>query len=212
MQNNFLQDNLLIQKYIANHSDLPFLYSERERFAHQHEHMICGNEVGNFLVQLVRTYQAKHILEIGTMIGFSTICMAKHLPENGYIQTIELRPEDAQRAAENFLFFGVHKKIKLHVGNALTILPQLNSTWDIVFIDADKVNYKNYYELVFPFVRKNGSIIFDNMLFHGQVLTEKPNNKNAIALQEMNLILQKDERVHNMLLPIRDGIQWVIKK
>ena len=180
--------------------------------SHAHAHMLSGHVQGKFLEMISTLLQPRRILEIGTFTGYSALCLAKGLLKDGKIHTIELRDEDASVARANFNRSIDAGKIILHVGNALSIIPGLNETWDLVFIDADKVNYTNYYQLVLPLVRSGGVILADNVLFHGQVLQEQITGKNAKAIQEFNEYVQQNAGVDKVLLTIRDGLLMIRKK
>ena len=127
------------------------------------------------------------------------------------LHTIELRAEDAATAQQYFETSGYAKSIQLHLGDALTIVPTLQEEWDLVFIDADKVNYINYYELTLPRLKKGGLLIADNVLFHGQVLQDEIKGKNAVAIHAFNKHVKNDQRVEQILLTVRDGL-LLIKK
>jgi predicted O-methyltransferase YrrM len=179
---------------------------------HPHAHMLSGHVQGKFLEMVSCLMQPRRILEIGTFTGYSALCLAKGLLKDGKIHTIEMREEDAAVARTNFSRSNDLEKIILHVGNALDILPGLQETWDLVFIDADKVNYINYYQLVLPFVRPGGVILADNVLFHGQVLRQPVAGKNAKAIDAFNKHVQQDGSVEKVLLTIRDGLLMIRKK
>jgi caffeoyl-CoA O-methyltransferase len=173
--------------------------------------MISGELQGRFLSFISKMLQPKCILEIGTFTGFSALCLAEGLAANGVLHTLELN-EEMQHIIDKYIALAnMQTKIQVHYGNALEIIPQLNIQPNLVFIDADKTNYKNYYEQVLPILAPQGVILLDNMLFHGQVLEDKK-SKNAEALAELNEFLSKDERVEVMLLPLRDGITMVRKR
>ena len=138
--------------------------------------------------------------------------MANGLTDSGALHTIELREADAETAALNFSKSTRNKQIHLHIGNALDIIPSLNFEWDLVFIDADKTAYIDYYELIVPRLSKKGMIIADNVLFHGQVLENPVTGKNAKAIQAFNEHVQADERTEQVLLTIRDGLVLIKKK
>jgi predicted O-methyltransferase YrrM len=179
---------------------------------HPHAHMLSGHVQGQFLAMISLLIQPRRILEIGTFTGYSALCLAKGLLKDGKIHTIELREQDAALAQANFNRSIDAGKIILHVGNALTIIPGLQETWDLVFIDADKVNYTQYYKLVLPLVRPGGVIIADNVLFHGQVLRQPVTGKNAKAIQAFNEFVQQNVEVDKVLLTIRDGLLLIRKK
>lgn len=205
-----------VQDYAARYSDtedelLKAIHEETLR-NHQEAHMISGHTQGLFLQMMSKIVSPLQILEIGTFTGYSALCLAKGLPPNGTLHTIELREEDAAVSQRNFNRSNLGDKIILHTGNALEIIPRLDFNWDLVFIDADKVNYIQYYELVLPSVRSGGIILADNVLFHGQVLSEPVKGKTARAIQEFNEHVRKDERVEKLVLTIRDGLMLIRKK
>ncbi len=179
--------------------------------AHPHAHMLSGSVQGRVLQILSEMLRPSRILEIGTFTGFSALCLAKGLTENGMLHTIELREDDAATAQQYFEASGYAKSIQLHLGDARTILPTLEEEWDLIFIDADKVNYINYYELTLPRLKKGGWIIADNVLFHGQVLQEEIKGKNALAIHAFNEHVKNDHRVEQVMLTVRDGL-LIIKK
>jgi len=179
---------------------------------HPHAHMLSGQVQGNFLSIISTLLRPLRILEIGTFTGYSALCLAKGLQAKGKLYTIELREEDA-RHAQLFFNKSLHSyQIVQLVGNAKEIIPSLKENWDIVFIDADKTNYIDYYELSLPLVKSNGLIIADNVLFHGQVLGQPLSGKNAIAINAFNQHVKDDERVEQVLLTIRDGLLLIRKK
>ena len=179
---------------------------------HPHAHMLSGHVQGQFLRLISQIAKPHKILEIGTFTGYSALCLAQGLQDNGELHTIELREEDAVTARANFNKANVQDKIILHVGNALEIIPTLSHEWDIVFIDADKVGYIDYYRLVLPNVKKGGLIIADNVLFHGEVLEEEIKGKNAKAIHAFNELVRQDEAVDKVMLTLRDGLFLILKK
>ena len=178
---------------------------------HEHAHMLSGHVQGSFLTLLSGLLQPEKILEIGTFTGYSALCLAKGLKPGGLLHTIELREEDAAIAKSYFEQSVNKNKIKLHVGNANQIIPTLQEQWDMVFIDADKTGYIDYYELVLPSVKQNAVIIADNVLFHGQVLEQNISGKNAKAIQAFNKYIKNDNRVRQVLLTVRDGLMLIQK-
>ena len=179
---------------------------------HPHAHMLSGYLQGRFLAMMSQLLQPKRVLEIGTFMGYSALCLAEGLTADGRLHTIELRDEDADRAEGYFRRSNHADRIILHRGNALAILPTLDESWDIVFIDEDKPGYSDYYRLVLPRVRPGGLIIADNVLFHGQVLSERVENKSAKAIQAFNELVGADEAVEKVMLTIRDGLFFIRKK
>ncbi len=185
----------------------------KETYAsHAQPQMLSGHVQGKVLEFISTIMQPQYILEIGTFVGYSALCLAKGLQLNGELHTIELRPEDANTCAKNFAQSELYKKIHLHVGNALDIIPALPYKWDIVFIDADKQGYTAYYDLVVPRLSERGIIIADNVLFHGQVLEENITGKNAIAIDEFNKHVAADERTEQVMLTVRDGLLIIKRK
>lgn len=180
--------------------------------AHPHANMMSSRLQGKFLEIFSTLIQPRRVLEIGTFTGFSALCLAKGLADGGKLQTIELREEDARTAQANFNGSNLEDRIILHVGTALTVIPKLAETWDLVFIDADKTGYLDYYQLILPMVRSGGVILADNVLFHGEVLEEPVKGKNAKAIREFNDFVKNDERVEQVLIPIRDGLMLIRKK
>lgn len=179
---------------------------------HAQAHMLSGHVQGRFLSFISKMIQPRYILEIGTFTGYSALCMAEGMAADGHLHTIELRQEDADTALKNFKTAQKNNCITLHVGNARDIIPTLPHPWDLVFIDADKVSYIEYYELVLKQLSKKGFIIADNVLFHGQVLEEPIKGKSAIAINLFNKHVADDPRVEQVMLTMRDGLLLIKKK
>ncbi|MGN6438771.1 MAG: O-methyltransferase [Agriterribacter sp.] len=179
---------------------------------HAKAHMLSGVVQGRLLEMLVRMINPVMVLEIGTFTGYSALCLAKGLQAGGEVHTIELREEDAAAARNFFNKSSVKDKIHLHVGNAVEIIPTLQKEWDLVFIDADKVGYTRYYDLVINNLKKGGYILADNVLFHGQVLSDNKEGKNAKAIHAFNEYVKNDSRVDCVLLTVRDGLLLIRKK
>lgn len=167
--------------------------------------MLSGHIQGNFLKMMSYMIQPERVLEIGTFTGYSAICFARGLKPGGILHTIDINEELEPMVRRYFAEAGVENQIQYHIGNALEIIPTLNETFDLVFIDADKINYANYYDMVFDKVRKGGFIIADNVLWSGKV-TEEKQDKDTAALHAYNQKITADERVENYLVPIRDGL------
>lgn len=208
--------NNAINNYAASFSEpTDKLLREIEDFTlnhHDHFNMLSGPLQGKFLEMLSRLIKPKLILEVGTFMGYSALCLAKGLQPDGFLHTIELRDIDADTAQNYFTKSSQSDQIILHRGNALEIIPNLDKDWDLVFIDADKTNYINYYELTLPRLKKGGVILADNVMFHGEVLNKKISGKNAIAINAFNEHVAKDERVEQVIITVRDGIMMIIKK
>jgi predicted O-methyltransferase YrrM len=179
---------------------------------HAHPHMLSGHVQGKFLEMVSYLQRPGRILEIGTFTGYSALCLAEGLAEDGQLHTLELRDEDADIAQAYFNRSQHKQRIILHRGNALDIVPTLNQDWDLVFIDADKVNYTEYYKLVLPRVRRGGYILADNVFFHGQVLEQEITGKNARAIHAFNEYVEADRSVEKVMLTVRDGLLCIRKK
>ncbi|MEI6948505.1 O-methyltransferase [Paraflavisolibacter sp. H34] len=190
------------------------LLAEVARYTQQHHpkwHMISGHLQGKVLEMISCMLRPRRILEIGTFTGYSALCLAKGLAPDGRLHTIEVRDEDARTAKGFFDKSVFSEQIILHIGDALEIIGEMEEEWDVVFIDADKVNYINYFNLVFPKVRQNGFILADNVLFHGQVLDKEVKGKNAKAIQAFNDYLLTRHDVEKVMVPLRDGL-FLIRK
>jgi predicted O-methyltransferase YrrM len=173
--------------------------------------MLSGHLQGKLLEMISCMIQPKRILEIGTFSGYSALCLAKGLTTGGQLHTIELREEDASVAKGFFNKSSFSNQIILHTGNALTILPELRETWDLVFVDADKVSYIEYFKLVLPWVRQNGFILADNIFFHGEVLTSEVKGKSGKAIKEFNEFIRERNDIDKMIITLRDGL-YLIRK
>ncbi len=208
--------NSKAEKYAARFSSsTDDLLEEIEKFTlenHANSNMLSGPVQGKFLEILSCIIQPKKILEVGTFTGYSALCLAKGLSADGELHTLEIRKEDAEISRQYFSKSLYAKQIILHEGDALDIIPTLNEKWDLVFIDADKVNYINYYELTLPGVKKGGIILADNVLFHGEVLEENISGKNAKAIHSFNEHIAKDDRIQRVMLTVRDGLMVIQKK
>ncbi|MDO6435084.1 O-methyltransferase [Flavitalea sp. BT771] len=208
--------NPLAQAYAERYSSPePALLHEIADYTYKHHsqpHMLSGHLQGRLLEMISRIQRPRRILEIGTFMGYSAICLAAGLVEGGQLHTIELREEDADTAAGHFRRANMQDRIILHRGNALEIIPALHEDWDLVFIDADKVNYTEYYKLVLPRLAPGGLIIADNVFFHGEVFEGEVSGKNARAIQAFNEYVEKDGSVEKLMLTIRDGLMFVRKK
>jgi predicted O-methyltransferase YrrM len=176
--------------------------------------MLSGHMQGRLLAMLSQMIRPAAILEIGTFTGYSAICLAEGLRENGKLYTIDINEELEEMVRHFFKEAGVESKIEYHIGNALQLIPTLEVVFDMVFIDADKSNYINYYDSIFDKVNKGGFIIADNVLWSGKVVEEpgKKTDADTQAIINFNKHIQQDNRVENILLPVRDGLMIVRKK
>lgn len=173
--------------------------------------MLSGHLQGKFLEMISCILQPDRVLEIGTFTGYSALCLAKGLKDRGLLHTIEIRQEDADRARAYFNRSIFKNQIILHQGNALELVPGLDEIWDLVFIDADKPAYIEYFNLVLPRMRKNGVILADNVFFHGQVLEKQVKGKSAQGIQAFNDYIRSRHDIEKLILTIRDGL-YLIRK
>jgi predicted O-methyltransferase YrrM len=180
--------------------------------SHAHAHLQSNWHQGGLLSFISKVKKPSRILEIGTFTGFSSLCLAEGLVDHGQLHTIELRAEDANTASTYFEKSPFAHQINVHIGDAKAIIPTLHEKWDLVFIDADKTGYIEYYDLVLPQLNVEGMIIVDNVLFHGDVLEEKIVGKSAIAIQAFNEYVQQDHRTEHTILTVRDGLTLIRKK
>ncbi len=206
---HFLSDELDI--YVTNHSEIePELLAQLNKETHQkilQPRMLSGHFQGRVLSMLSKIIHPTNILEIGTYTGYATLCLAEGLAENGTIDTLDIEEELVDFQRKYFDRSTWANQIIQHLGDALEIIPTLNKKYDLVFIDADKENYINYFHLIVPMMNKGGIILSDNVLWSGKVLEEvKPNDITTKILLKYNQLLKDDKRVETVLLPIRDGL------
>ena len=194
------------EKYSSHEDAMLQELATLTRGYHAQPQMLSGHIQGKLLEFISRMIQPRRILEIGTFTGYSALCLAKGLTEDGALHTIELREQEANIARSFFSRSDYKDQIILHQGNALEIIPGLQETWDLVFIDADKTGYIEYFNLVFPKLRLNGFILVDNILFHGEVLESEITGKNAKAVSAFNEFLRERTDIDKLILTIRDGL------
>ncbi|MFN5418386.1 MAG: O-methyltransferase [Flavobacteriia bacterium] len=175
--------------------------------------MLSGHFQGRLLSMLSKMIQPKRILEIGTYTGYSALCLAEGLTEKGKLTTIDIN-EELEDFTRSYFEKSIYKNnIDYVIGDAMEFIPQMDEQFDLVFIDADKSNYLNYYHLVFDKVKSGGYIFTDNVLWSGKVIEEvKINDKDTPVILDFNNFVKNDPRVETILLPIRDGIMLTRKK
>jgi len=204
------------EQYINNHS------GEEAAILHKiwretnlktfYPNMVSGKVQGKFLKMMVQMLQPKRILEIGTFTGYSAVAMAMAMPENGKLITLDNNEEIELMATGFFAEAGLDKKITMLLGDAVEIIPGLDEIFDLVFIDADKEQYVDYYHAVFPKVRNGGFILADNVLWGGKVLEPlTKTDKETKGIQEFNEMVNNDSRVEKVMLSVRDGL-YLIRK
>ena len=206
-----------IEEYILNHSDDedPVLaeLNRETNLKILRPRMLSGHLQGKILEMLSKMIRPKRILEIGTYTGYSAICLAKGLKEKGVLHSIEINDELEEIITKYIQKSGLQNQINVHFGNALEIMPALNETFDLVFIDGDKREYLAYYELVLKYVKPGGFILADNVLWSGKVIElETPDDEYTKGIFDFNDFLKNDKRVEKVILPLRDGLTLIRKK
>lgn len=206
---HFISEEL--EEYAALHSENePELLAALNRETHQkilQPRMLSGHFQGRVLSMISKLVNPKHILEIGTYTGYASLCLAEGLREDGTLDTIDNNEELYDFQKKYFEQSQWKGQITQHLGNALDIIPALIKKFDLVFIDADKENYINYFEMTVPLMNKGGIILSDNVLWSGKVLEPvKANDRSTQILLHYNKLLKEDKRVETVLLPIRDGL------
>ena len=201
---------VLADYVIANSQSEPKILKDLARETHQKvllPRMLSGTLQGRFLSMLSKLITPKRILEIGTYTGYATLCLAEGLASGGEIDTIDKNEELLDFQRKYFDRSGFGTQIHQHLGNAIDLIPNLKNDYDLVFLDADKSNYLNYFELVLPKTRSGGLILSDNVLWSGKV-TQKADSddKDTQVIQKFNKLLASDPRVESVLLPLRDGL------
>jgi len=205
-----------IEAYCEAHtspeSDLLHRLNRQTNLETVNPRMLSDQLQGQFLTFISKMLRPERILEIGTFTGYSALCLAEGLSATGELHTIEVNVEYEDRIRDYFGRSPLGKQIILHIGDALQVVPTLDSSWDLVFIDADKEDYFSYYETVLPSVRKGGFILVDNVLWNGKVVQEGiGNDRDTKSILAFNDHVQNDSRVRNLLLPFRDGIMIIEK-
>ncbi len=173
---------------------------------HVYPQMCSGHLQGRLLKMLVEISGARRILEVGAFTGYATLCLAEGLPEGGQLHTIEVDDEMADELQATFGAADYGESIHLHIGDALEIIPTLPAPWDMVYIDANKRQYPQYFEMLVPLVRPGGLIIADNTLWYGKITDPKANDPQTLALRRFNDIVAADPRTEKVILPLRDGM------
>ena len=185
-----------------------------------HARMLSGAVQGRFLTMLVQMLGARKVLELGTFTGYSAVCLAMGLPEDGHLDTLEVNDELEDLVLEGFSRAGLSGKITLHIGDAVETLKRLSrdmhgagDLYDMVYIDANKREYCEYYELVFGMVRPGGFILADNVLWDGKVFEDPmPQDRQTLGISRFNDMVASDPRVDSVILPLRDGLNIIRKK
>ncbi len=213
-----------IYKYIEDHataqSEALDWVVKQTHIRTNHARMLSGAVQGQFMRMLVQMTGAKRILELGTFTGYSAICMAAALPEDGHLDTLELNDELEDLILEGFDRAGLSDRITLHIGDCKETLARLREEYtaredmlyDIVYMDANKREYCEYYDLVFDMVRPGGLILADNVLWDGKVCQAPlPQDKQTLGIARFNDLIKEDRRVESVILPLRDGLNIIRK-
>jgi predicted O-methyltransferase YrrM len=207
-----------LQQYVSQHTspESPLLY-ELNRETHtkvMKPRMLSGHVQGRFLALLSHMIRPLQVLEIGTYTGYSAICLAEGLAPGGLVHTIDVNEELEEMVRSYLSRAGLEEKVRYYIGPALELIPTLEYAFDLVFIDADKINNARYYEMVLDKVRPGGFILVDNVLWSGKVAqqTDKKIDADTQSIQDFNARIQADDRVENLLLPLRDGLMMIRKK
>lgn len=206
-----------IEEYILNHSDPedPILaeLNRETNLKILRPRMLSGHLQGKILEMISKMINPEKILELGTYTGYSTICLAKGLKESGILHTIEINDELEDFILKYLKKAGLDQKVKLHFGDARKLVQEINEQFDLVFIDADKREYLEYYSILFDFVKPGGFILADNVLWSGKVIElESPDDDYTKGIFEFNEFIKNDNRVEKVILPLRDGLTLIRKK
>jgi predicted O-methyltransferase YrrM len=206
---HFLPEKL--DEYIVSHSETePKLLQQLTRETYQkilQPIMLSGPYQGRVLSMISKLKSPENIIELGTFTGYSTLCLAEGLAKEGTIHTIDINEELEDFQRKYFDKSSYSEQIIQHVGNALEIIPKINVMFDLVFIDADKPNYSNYFHLIIDKLNSGGIILSDNVLWHGKVIEKlDPKDKSTNAVLDYNILLKNDPRIETVVLPIRDGL------
>lgn len=205
-----------MDRYLENHGSAePDILKRLRKETFQkttQPHMISGYQQGILLSIISKLMQPKNILEIGTFTGYATLCLAEGLQKDGKLTTLDINQELAYLPKKYFAESEFSRQIDFKIKDAKAFLKETNSIFDLIFIDADKENYVEYFKLIKPKVKSGSVILFDNVLWYGKVLEENSKQKSTQIIQELNDMIAKDEDFENLILPLRDGLNLIRKK
>lgn len=205
-----------MDRYLENHTSVePDILKRLRKETFQkttQPHMISGYLQGRLLAIISKMIQPKNILEIGTFTGYATLCLAEGLAKDGKITTLDINEELAYLPKKYFQESEYSGQIDFHLKDAQVFLKKTDEVFDFVFIDADKENYVEYFNLIKPKIRSGAVILFDNVLWYGKVLEENPKPKSTQKIKELNEMITKDDDFENVILPLRDGLHLIRKK
>ena len=213
---SFFEENCPeMDRYLENHASAePEILKRLRKETFQkttQPHMISGYQQGRLLAILSKMMQPKNILEIGTFTGYATLCLAEGLAENGKITTLDVNEELAYLPKKYFAESEFSEKINFRLQDAKDFLKETEEVFDLVFIDADKENYAEYFRLIKPKVKSGSVIMFDNVLWYGKVLEENPKQESTKKIKELNDSVAQDTDFENLILPLRDGVNLIRK-
>lgn len=204
-----------LNQYLQDHStpeNSLLVELSRHTYLHEvHPQMLSGQVLGLFLRMISQMIKPQYILEIGTFSGYSAICLSEGLRSDGKLVTIEINDEQEDICRHFFQKAGIEASVELIIGDALKVIPDLNYSFELVYIDANKEQYPDYYNLVIQKVRQGGYIIIDNVLWDGRVSDPSDRDPTTRTLDRFNKMIRKDKQVENLLLPVRDGIMLIKK-
>ena len=209
-----------IYRYIAEHataqSEALEWIEKQTHIRTNHARMLSGSVQGQVMRMIVQMCGAKDILELGTFTGYSAVCLAAALPEDGHLDTLEINDELEELILEGFVRAGLADKIDLHIGDCKESLKKFREEerrYDLVYMDANKREYCEYYELIFDMLRSGGIILADNVLWDGKVCQDPlPQDKQTLGIARFNDMIKEDRRVESVILPLRDGLNIIRKK
>lgn len=208
---SFFEENCPeMDRYLENHaSDEPEILRKLRRETYQkttQPHMISGYQQGRLLTIISKILQPSNILEIGTFTGYAALCMAEGLTENGKLTTLDINEDLAYIPRKYFAESKFANQINFMIQDAKEFLKQTDEVYDLVFIDADKENYVEYFNLIKPKIKPGSVVMFDNVLWYGKVLEENPKQASTQKIKELNELIAKDADFENLILPLRDGV------
>lgn len=212
----FEEKNPEMDRYLENHaSSEPEILKKLRRETFQkttQPHMISGYQQGRLLTIVSQMIQPKNILEIGTFTGYATLCLAEGLSSEGKITTLDVNEDLAYLPRKYFSESKYSEQIDFKIQDAKEFLRNTDEIFDLVFIDADKENYAEYFRLIKPKTKSGSVVMFDNVLWYGKVLDENPKQKSTQVIKELNDLVAKDEDFENLILPLRDGVNFLRRK
>ena len=213
---SFFEENCPeMDRYLENHaSEEPAILKKLRKETYQkttQPHMISGYQQGRLLSILSKMMQPKNILEIGTFTGYATLCLAEGLAKEGKITTLDVKEDLAYLPQKYFNESEYSAQIDFRIQDAKVFLKETNEIFDLVFIDADKENYVEYFKLIKPRLKSGSVVMFDNVLWYGKVLEENPKMKSTQNIKELNDLIAQDEDFENLILPLRDGVNLMRK-